>query len=294
MRDFRVAKRILMSKFYPVIEIDGEEYSFPLDIKRRLPSKWLWPRRVALLAVLGAASRKFGLKVPLVIAASIASLMAGIYIFPYHLNYMHKILPALMLRVDKEFKLVRVELFKNIKGNVLDVGCATGHYFKYYAANPSVNSVVAMEPDTRMHPDLQRNADQYPGKITVTGSMIDEEFTKDHFEEFDAVVLGNVLCEIDNYPKVLDHISQVLKPGGKLYFQEHVLETNPKFWYVKLLQNSLNFWWRRVVDGCQCNKNSISVMRELFPTWTINSYTYYSAGMVIVSRQDVGIACKTK
>jgi SAM-dependent methyltransferase len=280
-------------RFHDTIEIDNEEYTFPLDVKRKPPSVWLWPKRLAIFAVLMEGTRRFGLKVPIGIATSIATLMTGIYIFPFHLNYIPKILPALMLAVDKEFKQVRLEMFKNIKGNILDVGCATGHYFKYYANNPNVASIIAMEPDTRMHPDLSKTADKYPDKITITSSVMDEEFAKDHFEEFDGIILGNVLCEIDNYRIVLDCISQMLKPGGKIYFQEHVLETDPKYWQVKLLQTSLNFWWRRVV-GCQCNKESVAVMKEMFKLWDFKSFTYYSAATVLVSRMDVGIACKPR
>ena len=69
---------------------------------------------------------------------------------------------------------------------------------------------------------------------------------------FDWVILGNVLCEVPDPVAVVAHIDRLLKPGGKVYFSEHV--AHPTGTWARALQDAVNPWWCVVSDGCHCNR----------------------------------------
>ena len=67
-------------------------------------------------------------------------------------------------------------------------------------------------------------------------------------EQFDRIILGNVLCEVDDPVSFLKTVDTLLKPGGRVYFSEHVLDSG----WRRTLQELVSPWWALVSDGCHC------------------------------------------
>jgi SAM-dependent methyltransferase len=212
----------------------------------------------------------------------------ALYVYPVHHRYMHLIIPFIMKRLDIAMKEVRLQLLEEVTGDVLDVGCATGLYLKYYANNTKVTSVLALEPDTLMHEELSKTMSKSCPNIgaKITARKVDKEFAKQYESKFDSVILGNVLCEVDDLSQTLICLKKILKPKGKIFFCEHVLDQDQEF--VSILQRLLNGWWRRVSGGCNCNRPTLTIMKTMFH---VNHKSYY-IGTPLVSRMEVGIAVK--
>jgi len=76
----------------------------------------------------------------------------------------------------------------------------------------------------------------------------------------DVVVSTLVLCSVSHPAKVLGEIIRVLRPGGKLIFIEHVAA--PKRTNLRRAQNIFNSLNRIAADGCNCNRETWSYLKE--------------------------------
>ena len=134
---------------------------------------------------------------------------------------MAKIYDSSMRKMEKAcLSAWRSDLLSEAHGDVLEIGSGTGVNLSYYPE--SVNSLVLTEPEPHML-DLLRSkiSEGYDGKYRA------ESFAADGLEfpdnSFDSVVSTLVLCSVDSPEAALGEIKRVLKPGGKLFFIEHVI-----------------------------------------------------------------------
>lgn len=117
----------------------------------------------------------------------------------------------------------RSDLLSEVHGDVLEIGSGTGVNLSFYPA--SVNNLVLTEPDPHMLARLRGMLGEgYDSKYRI------EDFAANALEfpdnSFDSVVSTLVLCSVDSPAATLGEIRRVLKPGGKLYFLEHVIAKN--------------------------------------------------------------------
>lgn len=175
------------------------------------------------------------------------------------------IIPRIMAQTDKEFEKEREVLLKNVKGKVLDVGSGGGAYLKYFRNS---DHVVAVEPVVEMHPYI-REAGVGLKELAIRNSLDDvlAEFPQ---ASFDWVILGNVLCEVPDIKQVLDQVDVLLKPGGHVYFSEHV--ACPSGSWSRWYQDMVNPCWRHVSGGCNCNRESVRILKE--HRWDVIEFTY--------------------
>ena len=68
-----------------------------------------------------------------------------------------------------------------------------------------------------------------------------------------------VLCEVDDPVQTLKEIDALVKPGGKIYFSEHV--ASPKGSLSRILQESVNPLWHYCSGACNCNRETIRCMK---------------------------------
>eukprot|EP00301_Raphidiophrys_heterophryoidea_P006494 c12617_g3_i1.p1 GENE.c12617_g3_i1~~c12617_g3_i1.p1 ORF type:complete len:332 (-),score=91.61 c12617_g3_i1:61-933(-) len=199
------------------------------------------------------------------------------------------LIPTIMPMVDKTFKNVRKEQLKGIQGRVLDVGSGSGLYIQYAALSSHVTEYIALEPNTGMHSKIQANAvlanPQFP--LRIIGGYL-EHIRED--ESFDSIILGNVMCEIPNQEAGLLEVARLLKPGGRVYFCEHVLEEWPSIGHV--MQRSLNWWWVTVSAGCNCNRRTLHEMARVWRGWSIAHWTFRLGRVGLVTRMEIGVATK--
>lgn len=101
-----------------------------------------------------------------------------------------------------------------------------------------------------------------------------ETYVREHPQQratFDWVILGNVLCEIDDQISALQCINHVLKPGGHVYFSEHI--GAPKGTWTRRLQDFINPIWRTAGGGCNCNHDSLENIQKT-PGWQVIFWNY--------------------
>ena len=145
----------------------------------------------------------------------------------------------------------RADLLHDLRGAVLEVGAGTGVNLAHYP--PTVSRLVLVEPDRHMRQRLEL-------RCRSTG-LSDVEIWPDPLEElrvppasFDAVVATLVLCSVPDLPTTLQQIVDLLRPGGRLVFLEHVAaEGNPRRlrW-----QGRLEPLWRRVAGNCHLTRRT--------------------------------------
>jgi ubiquinone/menaquinone biosynthesis C-methylase UbiE len=129
----------------------------------------------------------------------------------------------------------RKELLSAISGDVIEIGSGTGVNLQYYSDR--VKSVTLTEPDRHMCDILQaRLCDLDDDRFCMLQASADNLRFDDG--SFDAAVVTLVLCSVDDQLQVLEEIKCVLRPGGKIFFIEHVLAKHePKLIkWQKLLQ----------------------------------------------------------
>ncbi|XKT75114.1 MAG: class I SAM-dependent methyltransferase [Patescibacteria group bacterium UBA2103] len=102
---------------------------------------------------------------------------------------------------------------------VVDVGSGVGHYA--LAAAPVVGAdgrVYALDVQEDVLKALKREAVEHGfSNITTVWGDIEVQFgTKLKAETADAVILGNVLFQIEDTNAALTEIRRILKPGGKV------------------------------------------------------------------------------
>ncbi|MEZ5541403.1 MAG: methyltransferase domain-containing protein [Pseudomonadota bacterium] len=114
----------------------------------------------------------------------------------------------------------RAELLGRISGDVIEIGSGTGANLAYYSDR--VASLTLTEPDRHMCTMLGNRLRAAPDcwHTLVQAAAADLPFGDNRF---DAAVITLVLCSVDDQRRTLAEIRRVLKPGGRIYFIEHVL-----------------------------------------------------------------------
>ena len=157
-------------------------------------------------------------------------------------------------KVANPFKL---ELFKELndmkpgeKISVLEIGAGPGANFQYYNRDMTVQSV---EPNHHFASAFVANRQKY-NKLEVKDLKIGygEDLAAAGIEEnsVDAVVVTLVLCSVNDQAKCLSEIKRVLKPGGKFFYMEHIVDDIDGT--VRIAQQILTTcgFWEFAFDGC--------------------------------------------
>lgn len=209
--------------------------------------------------------------VPLALPLGLA--WAALMSTPWRESLISMVIPRVMQRVEREFHRERQELLATVSGRVLDVGSGGGAYMRYLGRGPSdtttsktgggnVREVVAVEPLEHLHPLIRSKAEEAGVQSLTVCREMDELFgdANEVTNPFDWVVLGNVLCEVPDVPSIVHQVSRLLKPGGKVYFQEHVGRRVGT--WQRAVQDFVNPAWRHMSGGCNCNRDSVSILKS--------------------------------
>jgi SAM-dependent methyltransferase len=73
----------------------------------------------------------------------------------------------------------------------------------------------------------------------------------------DTVVATLVLCTVKDPEQALAEVARVLRPSGAFLFAEHVRAASPR---AARWQDRLNHPWSWYACGCQCNRDTVSVI----------------------------------
>ncbi|MGI9017106.1 MAG: class I SAM-dependent methyltransferase [Euzebya sp.] len=147
------------------------------------------------------------------------------------------------------------EVIGEMQGVIVELGPGPGTNLPYY--QPDVH-VIAVEPNPAMHPRLRRSAAAHGTDVdirTVHGERIDVAD-----DAADAAVCTLVLCGVDDAPQVIREIKRVVKPGGTVFFYEHVRA--PERSLTRLAQRVLSAPHKWVFNGCEVQRDTASLLRR--------------------------------
>ena len=143
---------------------------------------------------------------------------------------------------------LRTENLAGLSGRVLEVGAGTGTNFAFYP--PSVQQVIALEPEIALAPKARQAAAEAPVPVTVIESTIEG---MPDAEPFDAVVCSLVLCSVADPESVLRQLNSVLKPGGELRYFEHVASSGWRGGLQRLADATV---WPRIAGNCHTHRDT--------------------------------------
>ena len=144
----------------------------------------------------------------------------------------------------------KIELFKELndmkpgeKISVLEIGAGPGANFKYYNRDMAIQSV---EPNQSFRAAFESNKANYP-KLDIKDLKIGygEDLAAAGIDSnsVDAVVVTLVLCSVQDQAKCFSEIKRVLKPGGKFFYMEHILDdANSQLRLVQQILTTIGFW----------------------------------------------------
>ncbi|GBG31512.1 Methyltransferase-like protein 7B [Hondaea fermentalgiana] len=279
------------------VEIDGKRYTVRQDMVRGpKPKEGLGFFNAAVLggalATL-AVSRRARLAAATT-AGGLGASLALLYVVMKNSKeasdaVVSRLIPAACEGMDKAMRNIKKELLKDMKGDVLDFGSGDGQYLEYVAKQgPAVTSVTSLEPLAKFHPKIEARAErlQLPFKGVYpkfSSDMVRERGT----ELYDFIILGNVLCEVPDQKAAVGDLFQMLRPGGKLYFIEHVAHEPGTI--SNVVQRWIDPVWSVISGGCHCDRESLKALRSV--PWDLFAWDMYTA-TPILGRIQVGIAVK--
>ncbi|KAJ2019330.1 hypothetical protein GGI14_001674 [Coemansia sp. S680] len=200
----------------------------------------------------------------------------------------------------------------NIRGNVLEIGPGLGESLLQLSRKKLGSRYVALEPNPYLHEALAENAKkagfgsihydlltcpnaaelntggETPVLSIVNGTLdgMVPQYVRDH-APYDTVVSSLVLCSVDNPQATLDSILELLVPGGRFVFIEHVRHTdemdlsvdasvyasgsfNIKAW--GWMQELLTPIWSLVGGNCHLNRRTAQLLDDM-KGWSSVRYT---------------------
>lgn len=148
----------------------------------------------------------------------------------------------------------RRELLAGVRGEVVEIGAGNGLNFAHYPA--AVTGVTAVEPEPYLRGAAERAAAGATAPITVVDGLA-ERLPFDG-GRFDAAVATLVLCSVSDQYEALREIRRVLRPGGRLYFLEHVRADTAGMRRVQgLLDATVG---PRVLGGCRSGRDTTAAI----------------------------------
>jgi len=142
----------------------------------------------------------------------------------------------------------RKKALARVSGVVLEVGFGSGRNLPFYP--PDVRRVVAVDPSRESARLAKKRIEEAPFPVEYVPLGGEAIEAPDH--SFDSVVSTFTLCTIPDPAAALAQMRRVLKPGGKLFFAEHGLSTDPG---VQRWQHRLNGMQRFMCGGCNMNRD---------------------------------------
>lgn len=174
--------------------------------------------------------------------------------------------------LEKSIYSYRKEILDHVHGSVLEVGAGTGINFQFYSKDVHL---LALEPSPFM---LKRAKQKVPPDLDVTfllhkiNDVKLDEIIKAN--SLDYIVCTLVLCSINNPRKALARFHHWLKPEGKLIVLEHIHSEKK---VNRNIQNMINPVWKKVADGCNLNRNTDVLIKEM--GFKVEMQKYFKKGL---------------
>ena len=148
---------------------------------------------------------------------------------------------------------VRRDLLANASGRVIEIGSGTGVNLQHYPR--TIDELVCTEPEEPMAKRLRRKAADSELTVRIVNAGAEDLPFED--DSFDTAVATLVLCTVPDPASSLRELARVLKPGGRLFFIEHVRAQDPG---LAKWQDRLHPLWLRFGHGCNCNRPTLDTI----------------------------------
>jgi ubiquinone/menaquinone biosynthesis C-methylase UbiE len=150
----------------------------------------------------------------------------------------------------------RKTLLAGVAGRVIDIGAGTGPSFGHYPV--SVTRVLAVEPEPRLRRFAAAAARSAPVPVEVTDGLASALPAGDG--SFDAAVVSFVLCTVPDQGAALGQISRVLRPGGQLFFLEHVRADSAGLARTQRVLDAT--MWPHLFGGCHLGRDTAAAIER--------------------------------
>jgi len=142
-----------------------------------------------------------------------------------------------------------------LAGVVVELGAGDGANFALYPR--TVTQVIAVEPEPRFRAQATEAARTAPVPIRVERGTADALPVGD--ASVDAVLASLVLCTVPDQAAALAEARRVLKPGGELYFYEHVhSDRQPLRAFLEIADRSR--LWPTIGGGCHPARDTLAAI----------------------------------
>jgi SAM-dependent methyltransferase len=159
-----------------------------------------------------------------------------------------RVWPVVAAHETEAVRALRRENVAGLSGRVLEMGAGVGTNFANYP--PTVEQVIAVEPEPRLRAHARAAAEAAPVPVVVMGGTA-EAFSDR--ELFDAVVCSLVLCSVQDVPGVLGRMYSLLRPGGQLRYLEHVASAGGRGRLQRVADATL---WPRLFGNCHTHRDT--------------------------------------
>lgn len=149
------------------------------------------------------------------------------------------------------FSAMRARIIAQARGAVVEIGFGSGLNLPHYRAN-RVGRVLAVEPD----PHMAARAGPMLQIAEVPVALVEARGEAIPLPDAvaDTVVLGYVLCTVNEPAAVLAEARRVLKPGGRLLFCEHAAAQGSM---LRAMQTACNGIWKVLAGGCNLGRDPL-------------------------------------
>lgn len=172
------------------------------------------------------------------------------------MNFNEKFFDLFMLPLERAgLRRVRKQLIGQAAGKVLEIGAGTGSNLPFYRFDQIDHLTVS---DYELTESVRQFSYPQPDKVSFLA--IDAESIPLESESLDCVVFSLVFCTVTDPARGFREIYRILKPGGRIFFLEHVLPEDHRT--LSSLFHKLNPAWHRIAHGCNLNRPTVSLIRE--------------------------------
>lgn len=164
--------------------------------------------------------------------------------------YEDRVLPRIidLLLGNRRMQQVRRPSLAGLSGTVVELGFGSGPNVPLYPAE--VERVLAVEPSMRARELAAKRIEASPVAVELVG--LDGQALPLDDGVADCVLSTWTLCTIPDVEAAMAEARRVLKPGGRFFFLEHGVSTDPR---VARWQHRLTPIQRRVAGGCHLDRD---------------------------------------
>jgi SAM-dependent methyltransferase len=150
----------------------------------------------------------------------------------------------------------RRRMLAGLVGQVVEIGAGNGLNFAHYP--PTVTLVHAFEPEPYLRSFAITAAEQSAVPVSVGDRPAEDLPLED--ASADAAVASLVLCSVRDLGAAVAELHRVVRPGGELRFNEHVVSQRP---FHRAVQRTADATiWPMISGGCHLARETEAALKD--------------------------------